>query len=384
MKVILSIEPIKFPLTGIGRYTYELALGLQSSDLDELKFLRGYRLQHTLPVVPTAAPMTRQSPLRTFAQRNRSVVNFYRRANGWLKTRTLRNLTDHLFHGPNYYLPNFKGQSVVTIHDLSTYLWSDSHPAERVRYMQAEIERSLKRASAIITDTEFTRHEVAAFFGWPLEKIHAVPLACTPEFRPRDHEEVREDLARLGLNYQGYTLAIGTIEPRKNLSTLLTAYAQLPALLKSRFPLVLAGYTGWESAALHRQMDKAQQEGWLRYLGYQPADILPKLYAGARLFAFPSLYEGFGLPVLEAMASGIPVICSNASTLPEVAGDAALFHAPQDVEGLAGLLEKGLEDELWRQAATVRGLARAATFSWEKCTRETLEVYRSLAGGPAI
>lgn len=383
MRIILSTDPIKFPLTGIGRYTYELARGLQASSLDNVLFLSGYRLQRQLTDIPTSRPMTRQPAWKKYAQRNRLAVELFRRANPWLKARALRGFEDYIFHGPNYYLPPFAGPSVVTIHDLSAYLWTESHPRERVRYMQAEIELSLKRASALITDTEFTRHEVAAFFGWPLDKIHAVPLACAPEFRPRDQEEVKEVLARLGLDYQGYTLAIGTIEPRKNLTTLLTAYAQLPVPLKERFPLVLAGYTGWESAALHRQIEKAQQDGWLRYLGFQPANILPKLYAGARLFAFPSLYEGFGLPVLEAMASGIPVICSNASTLPEVAGEAALFHTPQDVDGLTGLLEKGLEDEAWHQHAAACGLARAETFSWDKCTRETIAVYRSLVGSAA-
>jgi alpha-1,3-rhamnosyl/mannosyltransferase len=144
--------------------------------------------------------------------------------------------------------------------------------------------------------------------------------------------------------------------------------------------LVLAGYTGWESGALHRQIEIAQREGWLHYLGFVPAHVLPALYSGAKLFAFPSLYEGFGLPALEAMASGVPVICSNAATLPEVAGDAALFHSPQDVEHLTELLGKGLEDDEWRMSAMTRGLTRARSFSWERCTSDTLAVYRAVSG----
>ncbi len=377
MKVILSTDPVKFPLTGIGRYTYELAKGLQSADLDRLAFLRGYRIEKDLPIIAQTDPMARQATWKTRAQKNQLAVALYRRLNPWLKARALQGLEDHLFHGPNYYLPPFSGRSIVTIHDLSAYLWTDSHPPERVRYMQAEIELSLKRASALITDTEYTRHEVAKFFGWPLEKIHAVPLACSQDFRPRTSNDLMPVLARYNLAPNAYALAISTIEPRKNIETLIDAYGRLSTDLKTRFPLVLAGYTGWESEALHRKITNAEREGWLRYLGYVQATDLPFVLSGARLFSFPSLYEGFGLPVLEAMASGVPVIASNASTLPEVTNGAALLHDPRDTITLTNLLAQGLDDEAWLTSARDKGLVRAAQFSWEKCTQQTLTAYRA-------
>lgn len=377
MKVILSTDPVKFPLTGIGRYTYELAKGLQSADLDRLAFLRGYRIEKDLPIIAQTDPMARQATWKTRAQKNQLAVALYRRLNPWLKARALQGLEDHLFHGPNYYLPPFSGRSIVTIHDLSAYLWTDSHPPERVRYMQAEIELSLKRASALITDTEYTRHEVAKFFGWPLEKIHAVPLACSQDFRPRTSNDLMPVLARYNLAPNAYALAISTIEPRKNIETLIDAYGRLSTDLKNRFPLVLAGYTGWESEALHRKITNAEREGWLRYLGYVQATDLPFVLSGARLFSFPSLYEGFGLPVLEAMASGVPVIASNASTLPEVTNGAALLHDPRDTITLTNLLAQGLDDEAWLTSARDKGLVRAAQFSWEKCTQQTLTAYRA-------
>lgn len=368
---------MKFPLTGIGRYTYELAKGLQSADLDRLAFLRGYRIEKDLPIIAQTDPMARQATWKTRAQKNQLAVALYRRLNPWLKARALQGLEDHLFHGPNYYLPPFSGRSIVTIHDLSAYLWTDSHPPERVRYMQAEIELSLKRASALITDTEYTRHEVAKFFGWPLEKIHAVPLACSQDFRPRTSNDLMPVLARYNLAPNAYALAISTIEPRKNIETLIDAYGRLSTDLKTRFPLVLAGYTGWESEALHRKITNAEREGWLRYLGYVQATDLPFVLSGARLFSFPSLYEGFGLPVLEAMASGVPVIASNASTLPEVTNGAALLHDPRDTITLTNLLAQGLDDEAWLTSARDKGLVRAAQFSWEKCTQQTLTAYRA-------
>ncbi len=379
MKAILSIDPVKFPLTGIGRYTYELGKGLLAANLDDVQFLRGYRLQRTLPQIQSVDPMARQPAWKKWAQKNPLAVGLYRTLNPFLKAQALRGLSDHIFHGPNYYLPPFDGPSIVTIHDLSAYLWSDSHPPERVRYMRAEIELSLKRAAALITDTEYTRHEVARFFGWPLDKIFAVPLACSSDFHPRTQAEVAPVLHAYGLTFQNYTLALGTIEPRKNIATLLAAYERLPDAARKQSPLVLAGYTGWENASLHETIERAQRAGWLRYLGFVPDTDLPSLLAGARLFAFPSHYEGFGLPVLEAMASGVPVIASNASTLPEVAGDAALFHAPQDGDALRALLIQGLEDDAWRRFSSQRGLQRAQQFSWQRCTEETIAAYRQIA-----
>lgn len=377
MKVVLSVDPIKFPLTGIGRYAYELACGLQRQGLEALRFLHGSRLRSTLPAHEAAHPMTGTPAWQAYVRKSRLAVASYRALTSRLKGRALKGLEDHVFHGPNYYLPPFSGPSVVTMHDLSPYLWPHSHPPERVRYMQAEIALSLKRASLLITDAEYTRQEVASFFAWPLDRIHAVPLASAAEFRPRTAEEVRNQLHPLSLAAGEYTLFAATVEPRKNIDVLLDAYARLPQAVRMRWPLVVAGYRGWRSEALHARLGDAQREGWLRYLGFVPHDVLPSLMAGARLFAYPSLYEGFGLPVLEAMASGVPVVCSNASTLPEVAGNAAAFHDPADVDALLDLLRAGLEDEAWRRHASAAGLAQAAKFSWERCAQQTLSVYRA-------
>lgn len=379
LKVVLSVDPVQYPLTGIGRYTYELARGLEQANIDDLKFFRGTSLLSELQVPSDVAPMTKPPAWKLYAQKSRVAVALYRKVNPLLKARALKGLEDYIFHGPNYYLPPFAGRSVVTFHDLSVYLWPKSHPPERVRYMRAEIELSLKRATALITDTEYTRQEVAKYFGWPLERIHAVPLASSPVFRPHTFEELQPHLQSLDLKAGGYTLFTGTVEPRKNIELLLDAYALLPAAIRMRWPLVISGYHGWNSGELHAKLTTAQAEGWLRYLGFVPSDTLPGLMAGARLFAFPSWYEGFGLPVLEAMACGVPVVCSNASTLPEVAGDAAAFHDPSDLDALVCQLGVGLEDDVWRASAAKAGIRQAAKFSWERCAQQTLEVYRSIA-----
>lgn len=383
MKVILSADPIRFPLTGIGRYTYELARGLQQAGLEDLLLMQGLRMQADLPPVPAASlredAAAVQAPLRArllgMAKKSHMVAALYGALDPWRKGRVLAGREDYVYHGPNFYLPPFAGPSVATIHDLSIYLWPQTHPPVRVRYMRSQIGKTLRQADFLITDTEYTRQEVASYFNWPLERIRAVHLASAPDFYPRTPEELQPVLQNLGLEPEGYVLFTGTVEPRKNLKVLLQAYEQLPLALRQRWPLVISGYRGWCGGGFHQRMEAAQRAGWLRYLGFVDAAVLPVLMAGARLFAYPSLYEGFGLPVLEAMASGVPVICSDASTLPEVTGAAAALHAAEDVDGLQRLLQQGLEDDGWRAAASVAGLERAAQFSWQRCVSETLEVY---------
>ncbi|WP_027147199.1 glycosyltransferase family 4 protein [Methylobacter marinus] len=385
MKAIVSIDPVHFPLTGIGRYTFELARHLNKlDDICDLKLLSGSHFVSSLPeakecVDDRRASLTRQ--LKKHLLKSHTVVDLANGFKNWKKQRTLLGLEDFVFHGPNYYLPEFAGVSISTFHDLSVYSWAHCHPPERVRFMQKQIVLSLRRADMLITDSEFTRQEVAQHFSWPLDRIRSVSLASSAEFYPRNQAEWSSAGIRYSLTMGGYALFAGTIEPRKNLDVLLDAYMLLPLSLRQRWPLVMTGYQGWRSEKLHERIKAANREGWVRYLGYVPAEDLPLLYAGARLFVFPSLYEGFGLPVLEAMASGVPVVCSNSSSLPEVAGDAAGVCEATDVDSLSELIARGLEDETWRNRAIEKGLARAAQFSWDRCAKETVAVYREAISG---
>ena len=376
MKVILSVTAIRYPLTGIGRYAYELAKGLAASgQIERLLFAGSTRFFEGLPKPGTDPGW--MGRLRGLLVKQRWAALGYKATLGCWQDWRLRGLEDHVFHGPNYYLPRFRGRSVATFHDLSPYFRPEWHPAERVRYLRPEIDLSLGRASMLITDSEFVRREVMTRFGWPGERVVSVPLAGAEGFYPRPVEALAPLLARYSLRPGGYMLFVGTIEPRKNIEGLLDAYAILPASVRRKWPLVLAGYRGWNSDALHERLAAQMRKGELRYLGFVPDDHLPMLFAGARLFAFPSFYEGFGLPVLEAMASGVPVVCSNAASLPEVAGDAAAMCQAQDVHALSRLIEMGLVDETWRAAAIARGLARARHFSWLRCAEETVAVYRA-------
>lgn len=380
MRIILSVEPVRFPLTGIGRYTYELARQLQvHADIASLKLFSGTRYLADLP--SAADSSSARHGLKRMVQQSALAMEAYRLLMPWLKKRALRHDGDYLYHGPNFFIPPFAGRSVATFHDLSPFTWSQCHDPKRVRFLQKELRVTLDRADALITDSEFTRRELAVFSGLPLERIHAVPLASSGEFRPRSAQELEAPLQRYGLQPGGYSLYVGTIEPRKNIETLLAAYQGLPLALRQRWPLIVTGYRGWQSETIHSRLESGQREGWVRYLGFVPGGDLPLLFAGARLFAFPSLYEGFGLPVLEALSSGVPVVCSNSSSLPEVAGDAALMCEALDVEALTGLLRRGLEDEQWREFAVIRGVHHASSFSWQRCASQTVNVYKSVVSG---
>lgn len=377
LKIILSVDPVKYPLTGIGRYTYELANALLlSGEVADLRFMQGRHLHDRIPGVGQSSfsPIAR---IKKKVQNSRIVTDAYRLLAPGIKAYALKGFQDYLYHGPNFYLPPFRGKNVVTIHDLSVYNLPESHPSWRVRYMKAEIDLSLRRAALVLTDSEFVKREIVEQFNYPSDQIHVIALASAEEYHLYDASEIAPILSNYKLSSGGYTLFTGTIEPRKNIDTLLDAYLTLPMPFRKQWPLVLCGYEGWNSKKIHRRIHEAVGEGWAMYLGFVPSMHLPALFSGARLFAYPSLYEGFGLPVLEAMASGVPVVCSNASSLPEVVGDAAGMCDACDFAALGRLIERGLTDETWRDGARKKGLKRSKLFSWNRCARETIKAYKT-------
>lgn len=377
MNIVLSVDTVRFPLTGIGRYSYELARGMQQHrEVADLKLLAGARFWEALPT--PGAKANSGHGLKRMVQRSRTAISIYQKTQPKLRAWRLRGMNDYIYHSPNYFLPPFAGPKVATFHDLSVFRSPQYFDPKLVRYLRKGFEHTLKTADRLITDSEYIRQELAEFSGWPLERIHTVPLAASPEFGPRTATELMGTLARYNLKYQGYSLYVGTIEPRKNLVRLMDAYGALPSATRRRWPLVISGYAGWQSDTIHDRMKRAENEGWLRYLGFLPAGDLAAVYAAARVFAFPSLYEGFGLPVLEAMSCGVPVVCSNSASLPEVVGEAALMSDPHDTAALREHLKKALEDDSWRDLAAQAGVVRAARFSWRQCVESTVGVYRQV------
>lgn len=378
INVVFSTDCIKYPLTGIGRYAFELAQQLQKRD-DQIKltFLHGTKVRDSLAIA-SESPQSVLS-LKRRLQKSPLASELYRLTVPVMKSLALKKFTNHIFHSPNYYLPPGVNRCVATFHDLSVFHWPQFHPAGRVHLMQKELRNTIKRASLLITDSFYTKNELMDYFSLDEKKICVAPLACNSSFHPRDENQVAPVLNQYQLKWRSYFLYTGTIEPRKNIITLLRAYDRLNLPEKRHYPLVISGYKGWENEELFRLFEKGQREGWLRYLGFVPGKDLPVLFSAATSFVFPSIYEGFGLPVLEAMASGTPVICSDATSLPEVAGDATLLHHPEDVDKITEYLHLMISDSLKRQSMIQSGLVRSTNFSWSLCADKTLEAYEQVA-----
>lgn len=362
MKLILSVDALSPALSGIGRYTWELANRMaQIPHIQKVRYFRFGQWINDPSALLTESPPGRKCNFK-----------YPRWVNDWYWQQTCRG---QVFHGPNYFLPSYAENGVVTVHDLSVFKFPETHPIERVKHFESLFRQTLDIASHLITDTEVTRLEVMDFFGWPAERITSVHLGVSAGFMPRSANDLAPTLLRFGLKPGEYALCVSTIEPRKRIDALLEAYSQLPVSLRTTYPLVLVGDKGWRNEHLHELIDRGQHAGWLHYLGFVPEADLPLLYAGARLFTYPSIYEGFGLPVIEAMASGVPVITSDRSCLPEVAAGAAMLVNPDDTEALTAGLEEGLAHSEWREKALVCGLQVAARYDWAECVKQTTAVY---------
>lgn len=283
MKVIFGTDIIKYPLTGIGRYAFELANCLAGSpEISELLFLHGRKLSDSIPDASNVYASA--DGIKHYLKKNRIASDIYRITAPWLKTYALRKHKDAIYHGPNFYLPPNVERCVVTFHDLSVFTLPHCHPPERVRYMQKELLQTVKRAQVFITDSDFTQNELIDYFNLPGNRVVTAKLACSGNFHPREQHEIIDVLQKYHLNFKQYTLFTGSIEPRKNISTLLDAYGRLPLNLRLRVPLVISGFKGWNSDDLHQRFVRGEQEGWLRYLGFTLSSELPALYAGAKVF----------------------------------------------------------------------------------------------------
>ncbi len=266
---------------------------------------------------------------------------------------------------------------MVTVHDLAYLRLPDRLPTGRRRYFAALTRASVRRASRVLAVSESTKRDIVELLGVPPEQIAVTPLAADRSFRPVTGEALEVFLGEQGI-VRPFVLSVGTLEPRKNLPTLLRAFARIAAEMPH--DLVLAGPEGWMTDEIHETRRRLDLGDRLRFTGYVDAEALPAWYSAADLFVYPSLYEGFGLPPLEAMACGTPVITSDVSSLPEVVGDAGLTVPPTDEMALAEAMRRVLGDPAIGADLRKRGLERAKRFSWEQTAALTMAAYRDAAG----
>lgn len=391
MRIILGTDSIKAPLTGIGRYTVEVATRLLAiPEVDELlgfDFGRFHSIPERLERLAEVAEHTGNSGsglsliarARQAASRSPIATDMYRHLVMPISARSLKRYGDSLFHSPNFHLPSHPGPSVVTIHDLSHQLYPEYHPRARVRWMNKLVPDSLAASTRILCVSHSTRRDLEELMNVDAGKITVTYPGVGQEFKPLPTESIAATLGTYGLRANQYLLCVATLEPRKNLNMLIDCYLRLPNSIREAYPLVLIGGLGWDYESFLVKLPGLAAQGVV-WLGFMPQEQLPALYNGALCFVYPSIYEGFGLPVLEAQACGTPVITSNRSSLPEVASSEALLVNTLNSDELLLALERALDDQTWRRTCSAKGLAKAAGFTWSRCARETVAVYKQAVG----
>ncbi len=355
---------------GVGRYTRAL--------VEHLGALRG---QDTLRLfyfdflrrgMPIAAPGMEQQRVRWCPGR---FVQKCWKTMDWPPFDWLAGAAD-LFHFPNFIIPPLtRGKAVVTIHDVSFLRYPAFAEARNLAFLTARIARTVRRAEAVITDSQFSAREIAQLLSVSPSRIAAIPLGISEQLAPPPPDRVADWRRRRGLT-SPYLLMVGTLEPRKNHAFLIRVFERLAGFDGL---LVIAGMRGWNYQPILDQMRHSRRAADIRYLDYVADDDLPALYGGAELFLFPSLYEGFGFPPLEAMACGVPVIAAAAGSLEEILGGGALLLREFDPDAWAAEVQNLLADSAARRTWIDKGRRQAARYRWRETARQTWDLYRRTA-----
>lgn len=348
-------------VTGTERYSIELLRAL--ADIDPPEDIRVYLNAHRPPTdirypgTPVLLPSRRLWTLRTLS-------------------REMRHSPPDVLFVPSHIIPPAHPKSVVTVHDIGYLVEPDAHPARRRLELEWTTRWNVHAAAGIIAVSESTRDDLVDRLHVDPARIEVINLGVGFKFTPADPDEVSAIRKELGIGNR-VILAVGSMHPRKNLIRLIRAFEQLAAD-DPDLQLVLCGAPGWHADQILRRAHASPFHDRIRVVGYLPDGRLATLYSAAAVLAFPSLYEGFGLPALEAMACGTPVVAADRSSLPEIAGNAAVLVDPFDTESIAEGIRRVLVDSKLRVTLVERGFARAKLFTWERCAIETLAFLRAI------
>jgi glycosyltransferase involved in cell wall biosynthesis len=366
MRVGIDARIVHYARGGIPTYVLYLLRGLAALDVDMDYYVLHSRKDRNPPLPgPNFHPVACWTPS-------------HHRLERWALGAEVARLRLDLLHTTDF-IPPVLGcrRSVITIHDLNFLYYPQFLTAESHRYYNRQIEWAVQRADHILADSHATKSDLVSLLDVPLERITVVHLAADPAFRPLAEGQARRVAAQYGLE-PGYLLFVGTLEPRKNLPGLLQAYRLLRDAQVTASPLAIVGGKGWLYDEVFERVETLGLKGHVRFLHDVPNADLPGLYNAASVLATPSFYEGFGLPALEAMACGTPVVVADRASLPEVVGKAGLLVNPEDVDHIAQALTRVLTDEALRARMQTLGLAQAARFTWERTAQATLAVYRGV------
>jgi alpha-1,3-rhamnosyl/mannosyltransferase len=378
MRVAFNGVPLLSPLTGIGHYVNALLHELEQRDNLSLEIFYGRHSSHEIRGPAKVGPRSKVRPM--IAKMMPYAYEVDRMLCQHFFSKKTKTEKFDLYHEPNFLAFNFDGPIVLTVHDISWIRYPETHPIRRVRLMNKYFESSLNSAHSIISISEFTTNEIVSTFGIERSKIVKIYQGVSPDFRVLDASDTLSTLNKFNLKHGKYFLAVGTLEPRKNLPIVIDAFLKLPKKVRLACPLVLVGMKGWKISELEKKILPLTLSGEIIVTGYLSQHELLDIVAGALTQLYPSLYEGFGLPPLEAMASGVPVIASNTSSIPEVVGDAGILLDPFDVDGFYEAMKSMLESPELRKSYSEKSLSRSLIFSWNKCAQETMGVYKKVLG----
>ncbi|GAA0129021.1 glycosyltransferase family 1 protein [Methanococcus maripaludis] len=370
MKIGIIADRLNRPLTGIGNYIYNLITEISISNKNI--YIINYEENK---IVPNVNKITIKNPVSRIS--NKSFYFWHLYLNYYLKK---TNLDLDIIHSPENATPftTIRSKKVITVYDDIPFHFPE-YFTKSTRYRhELLLQKTLNSSDKIISISENTKRDVINHFKIPEDKIKVIPLAANENFKKVDENETSKIKSKYNINFP-FILYVGTLEPRKNIPSLLNAFY---IIKKQGIPhkLVIAGGKGWKYKEIFETIDKLNLQNDVIFTGYVPDEDLPGLYNAADLFVYPSLYEGFGLPPLEAMQCGTPVITSNTSSLPEVVGDAGIMINPYDVDELANKMYEVLTNEKLRKEMSKKGLERAKLFSWKKCAEEHLKVYEEVLG----
>lgn len=385
ISALLDIGPAVHQQAGLSRYTRRLAEALLALEPERgnLAFFYNAHSGHRPPPTLQRAP-TVTLPLGQYAWRLSVLAGQLLHLRYRAIARALSNTFPAspagypvVYHATEHLLPRLATPTVLTVHDLIFEQYPQHHTAANRLFLQVGMPLFVRQATAIIAVSQATRQDIIRHYNTDPAKVHVVYEGIDPDFRPAAPDAIARVTAAYSPD-RPYLLMVGTLEPRKNHATAMAALAQLRA---AGFPhrLLIVGGHGWRFAPIAARVAQMGLEDRVTFTGYIPDADLPPLYSGAACLLLPSLYEGFGFPVLEAFACGAPVVCSNTSSLPEVAGDAALLVAPTDTEALVAAIRRVLEEPGLAAQMRAAGLRQAAAFRWDTCARRTLEIYEVAA-----
>jgi len=368
MRIGIDGLPLTEVLTGIGHYTLELARHLAlASEAEEIEIVSPRAFLSSLN-----SRQEQSSNLRFVRSRVSPLTRHW-----WSigLPRYIRSNSIDLFHGTNFEVPLRKVcPTVLTIHDLSMLLHPETHEARRVRRARRRLPLMARAATMIVTPTESVRQEVHEHLQIPRDRIAAVPEAARSCFRRLEAKQAVQTRYRLGIQEE-FLLFVGTVEPRKNLNTLVRAFVEVLRVRERPLQLVIAGREGWLVDGLFIDLKRSPAVRNILFTGYLDDEDLCALYSSCAVFVYPTLYEGFGLPPLEAMACGAPVIASRIPSIEEVVGPAARLVSPESVAELTEAILELLSSEGTREKLSAAGTRCAAEFSWTRTARLTRVVY---------